>query len=297
MEPDLAALLPSWQLALGAEHKSPRTISSYADGVRAFLRWAEAAGFAPELTAPNVQAFIVGLLNNGAQSATARARHIALRLYADWLVAEGELAANPLTALKLPKLDSKIVDALTDEQLRALVRACAGKAFVDRRDEAAVRLMAEAGLRASEVIGLTLSDVEAHRGIVTVRRGKGGKGRLASFGPQTAAALDRYTRARRSHRLAESTPAFWLGGGGQGFSYHGLALALKRRATSAGINGFHLHQLRHTMATRWKAAGGSDDGLMAQAGWSSREMIDRYAGAAAAHRSAAEARRLNLGDV
>ncbi|MDT5257757.1 MAG: hypothetical protein QOD10_2837 [Mycobacterium sp.] len=55
--------------------------------------------------------------------------------------------------------------------------------------------------------------------------------------------------------------------------------------------------LRHTFATRWKRAARSDDGLMAIAGWSSRAMIDRYAGAAAAERAAEEAKRLGLGDL
>ena len=55
--------------------------------------------------------------------------------------------------------------------------------------------------------------------------------------------------------------------------------------------------LRHTAAHRWLAAGGTEGGLMAVAGWSSREMLDRYARATAAERAAAEARNLNLGDV
>jgi integrase/recombinase XerD len=89
----------------------------------------------------------------------------------------------------------------------------------------------------------------------------------------------------------------WLGAHSNGFAYFGLNDTLKDRAREAGIEGFHLHLLRHTFATRWKAARGSDDGLMAVAGWSNRSMIDRYAGAAAADRAAAEARTLNLGDL
>ena len=156
--------------------------------------------------------------------------------------------------------------------------------------------MAETGARASEVVGLQTADVDLERGLVTIRRGKGGKGRVVPIGPQTGVAIDRYLRARRAHRLAE-TAALWLGGGGKTFGYHALDDALKARAGLAGIEGFHCHLLRHTFATRWKAARGSDDGLMAVAGWSSRTMIDRYAGAAAAQRAADEARDLGLGDL
>jgi site-specific recombinase XerD len=294
--PDLAALLPSWQLSLRAERKSPATIASYTEGVRGFLRWCADSGTAPELTKVNVQGFTAALLENGAQAATARARHMALRRFAAWLDDEGELDGNPLLNLKPPKLDTKVTEALTDDELKRLLAACKGKELIDRRDEAIVRLMAETGLRAGEVLAIDVADVDLGRGVATVRRGKGGKGRVVPFGAQTAAALDRYMRARRTHRLA-STPPLWLGGGGQQFRYHGLNVALKRRAEAAGITGFHLHLMRHTAATRWLRAGGTEAGLMAVAGWSKRDMIDRYTGASAAERAAVEARGLNLGDL
>jgi integrase len=156
--------------------------------------------------------------------------------------------------------------------------------------------MAETGARAGEILNMLPSDIDLQRGLATVRRGKGGKGRIVPFGPQTAAALDRYIRARRTHRFAETGP-LWLGGGGQQFGYHGLNMALKRRARMAGIEKFHLHLLRSTAATRWLRAGGSETGLMAVAGWSSRTMVDRYTGASASERAAAEARGLNLGEL
>lgn len=294
--PDLEGLLPSWQLALKAERKSPGTIRTYSDGITKFLRWCADNGHPAELSRTTVQAFLADLLDDGAEGNTARSRDLALKRYAAWLVDEGELNANPLTGLKPPKADSKVVSALTDDQLKRLIKACQGKSLQDRRDEAIVRLMAETGMRAGELLALQMSDVNVHDGLVTVTRGKGGKGRVAPFGSQTAQAIDRYMRTRRSHRLAD-TGALWVGGGGKSFGYHGLNAALKARAKAAGIEGFHLHLMRHTAATRWLRAGGSEGGLMAVAGWSTRTMVDRYTGASAAERAAVEARGLNLGDL
>ena len=112
-----------------------------------------------------------------------------------------------------------------------------------------------------------------------------------------ARSIDRYLRMRRSHRLAH-TEALWLGGGGQQFRYHGLDVAMKRRAEMAGIKNFHCHLLRNTAATRWLAAGGSrerSDGRrrMVAAG----TMLDRYTKASASDRAATEARRLDLGNL
>ena len=292
----LAELLPSWQLALQTERKSPGTIKSYTEGVTFFLRWCEATGTPPQLERSALQAFVAHLLENGAEPTTARARQLGVRRFARWLVDEGELESDPLIGVKQPKLDKKVVHALTDDELRRLIRACQGKSLKDRRDEALIRLMAETGVRAGEVIGMQLSDIDLQRGLATVRRGKEGKGRIAPFSPQTATAIDRYVRMRRTHRLAETGP-LWVGGGGKTFSYAGLNRTLKERAQAAGIEPFYPHLLRHTAATRWLRAGGSEQGLMAVAGWSTRTMLDRYTGASASERAATEARGLNLGDL
>ncbi|OCB20871.1 hypothetical protein A5674_04175 [Mycobacterium malmoense] len=224
-----------------------------------------------------------------------RARQLGVRRFSAWCEEEGEIDRDPLLGLKAPKLDTKITPCLTDDQVRALVKACAGKEFRDRRDEAIVRLMVETGMRAGEVLALTVDDIDLVRGQVRVIRGKGGKGRTAPFGSTTARVLDRYIRARRGHRLAD-TPTLWLGDRGKNFAYHGLRCSLQDRAERAGIAGFHLHLLRHTAASRWLAAGGSEGGLMAIAGWQTRDMIDRYTRSTAAERAAAEARNLNLGE-
>ena len=295
--PDLPGLLNSWEIILLAENKSPTTITSYLRGVRLYLEWIEQNGHPMELTRAQVQLYSAELVAAGKEANTVRLRQAALRQFGRWLVNEGELPDDPLLGLKPPKIPIKLVHGLSDEQLRALLKACKGPSFKDKRDEALVRLMFETGMRASETVALTVADIEPLKdGMVAIRRGKGMKGRVAPFGPQTAAVLDRYLRARRSHKLA-STPALWLGAGGKSFAYFGLNDTLRDRAKRAGIEGFHLHLLRHTAATRWLRAGGSEGGLMSIAGWSTRDMIDRYTGASAAERAAAEARNLGLGEL
>ena len=294
--PDLAALLPSWELHLRAERKTPPTVKTYGDGVRRFLAFCAADNRPAVLDRPTATAFVVALLDDGAEPATARSRQLALRRFSSWLTEEGELDTDPLLGLKPPKLDVKVVQPLTDDQLRALIKSCAGPTMRDRRDEALVRLMLETGLRAGEVVSLTLPDLDLPAGTVLVRRGKGGRGRVVPIGPQATRALDRYVRIRRTHRLADSD-ALWVGDRGKGFRYDGLHAALTARAAAAGIQGFHPHLLRHTAAHRWLAAGGSEGGLMAVAGWTRPDMLLRYTRAMASERAATEARSLHLGDL
>lgn len=295
-DPDLAALLPSWELALRAERKSAQTVDSYGDGVRQYLAWCARADRPADLSRGTVSGFIAYLLDTGRSPATAKARQLAVRRFSAWLTDEGEQDADPLVGIKAPKLDTRVVEPLTDDQLRALLKACVGPDMRDRRDEAIVRLMAETGARAGEVAALALTDVDLTAGVAVVRRGKGGKGRVVPFGPQTARAIDRYIRTRRTHRLA-GTPALWLGDRGKPFNYDGLHKSLRYRAGIADIPGFHPHLLRHTAAHRWLAAGGSEGGLMAVAGWTRPDMLLRYTAAQASSRAADEARTLNLGEL
>jgi integrase/recombinase XerD len=293
----LAEMLPSWQVALHAANKSRNTISQYSDGVRTFLRWCETTGTTPELTKPVVGAFIADLLDGGAADATARARYRALRRFSAWLTHEGELDADQLIGMSPPQVNVKVVSPMTEAELRDLIKVCQGKTFADRRDEAIVRLMAETGMRAGECAALTLDDIDVVRGRAIIRKPKNRQDRSVPFGPQTAACVDRYLRARRTHKRA-AAPTLWLGGHDRaGFGYTSLRRALAQRAARAGIDGFHPHLLRHTYATRWLQSGGSEGGLMQVAGWKQRQMLDRYVAATAAERAADEAKRLRLGDL
>jgi len=293
---DLGSLRESWELHLRAERKSPKTLKGYRTGVEQFLTWAQENGVEPRLDRKTVAAFMAHLLDNGAEPSTAATRHLALRRFSAWLLDEGEIDVDELISSKAPKIDTKITPSLTEDQLTALVKACQGNALRDRRDEAMIRLMIETGMRAGEVTGLRTDDLDLPRGLAMVRKTKTGKGRIVPFGPQTARAIDRYLRTRRQHELAD-TKTLWLGDQGKKFGYYGLYRALNRRAEMAGIQDFHPHVLRHTAAARWLAAGGSEGGLMAVAGWTQRSMIDRYTAHTASSRAAEEARNLNLGDL
>jgi integrase/recombinase XerD len=294
--PDLPSLLESWEISLRAVRKSPETIRSYIGAVKRFLAWCEEEERQPALERRTVQTFIAGRLELGREAGTVRTELRGLRLFSAWLVEEDELDRDDLLTLKSAKVDEKVVDRLTEDDCRRLIEVCAGKTFRDRRDEAIVRLLIESPCRSGDIVGMMKSDVDLPHGVVTIRRGKGGKGRIIAFGPQTARALDRYLRMRRSHTLAD-TPNMWLGDRGRTFAYGGLAATLKWRAKLAGIEGFYPHLTRHTAAQRWLAAGGSEGGLMAIAGWSSRQMLDRYTRSTAADRAVTEARKLHLGEL
>lgn len=251
-----------------------------------------------EIDRQQFREFVASLKASGAKPATVSARHLAVRRFSAWLTSEKEQGADPLAGLGAPQVDAPVVDPLTDDELRAMIKACKGPDLRDKRDEALLRLMFTTGIRAGEAVALKLGNVDLRSNprTVTIERGKGGKNRIVPVTIEAAAAIDRYIRARKAHRLA-GDPALWLGDRGKRFSYDALHKTLGMRAQMAGIAGFHPHRLRHTAADRWLAKGGSELGLMAVAGWSKPDMIIRYTRRRADVRAIEEAQGLNLGDL
>jgi site-specific recombinase XerD len=293
-------LLPDWELAMVAENKSPHTIKVYVGSVRHYLTWTDAHGHAP-MELGTLNQWVAGALAVGRSGSTAAARLTAMRRITAWLIATGRLTDDPFRGAKYPKVHTRLVKPLTDEELSALLRTCEvdDDALPDvqlwhRRDEAIIRVMLETAIRKGEVMALELGDIDLDDGLVTIRHGKGGKSRNVPIGPYATRALRAYLRHRTDHPLA-TTPQLWVGTRGRPMGYEGLRNTLRRRAQRAGIEGFHPHRLRHTAAHRWLAKGGSEVGLMAVAGWSRTDMLIRYTRAHASERAAEEARRLNLG--
>ena len=102
-------------------------------------------------------------------------------------------------------------------------------------------------MRSGEVVALETGDLDLTNGLVTVRLGEGGKGRVVPIGPAATLALTRYLSLRRRHPFVESAN-FWLGDQGKRFGYDGLGRSLRRRARIA------------------------ESGLMAIAGWTRTDM-------------------------
>jgi integrase/recombinase XerD len=288
----LDALLASWVIALKAERKRPATLRAYEAGVRLFLRFLAEEGLAPELTKANVIAFLASMSEQ--EPATASNRLAAIKRFAAWLAAEEGFDAAAVASVRPPRQDQKAVAGLSDDERHRLLKACEGSDLRDKRDKAMVLMFAETGMRASELLGLTVGDVDLSTETAHIVRGKGGKGRHVKFSASCAAVLDRYLRARRAAGHPAGSGPLWFSREGT-LTYSGLVYTLGLRAQIAGVKKFHVHRLRHSMAVRWLGKGGSETGLMAQAGWTSRTMIDRYVKASSEALAASEFDRLNLG--
>jgi integrase len=198
-----------------------------------------------------------------------------------------------MARMRPPRVPEEPVPVLGDEAVRALLRACEGRLFIDRLDAALIRLLLDSGARQSEVADLTVEAVDLRDRTATVL-GKDRRPRTITFGARTAQALDRYLRERRLHRDAER-PELWLGHRGPVRS-DGIADILERRCTVAGLPRIGAHAFRHLFAHSMLSAGMQETDLMRLAGWRSRQMVARYAASSGTDRAIAAYRRIAPSD-
>jgi site-specific recombinase XerD len=298
----------SFARALRAEGCSPRTLDTYGEALALFTGFWAARGAVPqpaEVERRHVEEF-VAYVHETRKASTAHNRYRSLKRFFNWLVDEDEIPQSPMERMRPPKLDDDPVPMLSRDELTAVLKACAGRAFDDRRDLALVRFLIDAGARRSEVASMSLehTDLDQHGAVVLA---KGGNLRPVFFGNKTARDLDRYLRMRALHAQADVkafclgqehgllTP-LWLGQRGP-LTADGLYHAVARRFMQAGVRAKSaMHVFRHTFAGEWRLRGGSEEGLMAAAGWQSHAMLLRYGKAAAQKRAQMEHSHLSLGD-
>ncbi|WP_247674723.1 tyrosine-type recombinase/integrase [Micromonospora sp. C51] len=243
----------------------------------------------------HVEEFQAWMLQTRSAS-TALNKHKALQQFFKWLTLdEEEIDQSPMLRVRQPKTPVRLIPIMRDEDTKKLLDNCKGKDFVQVRDEAIIRMLANTGARLSEVANLQLSDIDLSLDTVHYH-GKGAKDRRVRLGPKTARAISRYLRARSSHR-AVGLPDLWIAvRGARPLAANGIKLMLKRRGQRAGVKGVHAHRWRHTYAHEWKLAGGDTGDLMLLLGWTSDDMPRHYGASAAAERAQHVQARMGIGE-
>lgn len=302
--------------SLARRGRSKDTLAIYRQSYESFWRWAEAESLPASPSAVTRQhvnrwtdaQLAAPLMRNGrpvydtdpetgeevprlVQPNTVRIRWQNLRPFFTWWAKEMD-EPNPFAEADTPRLEENPVPVIPLDDIRAILRACDGRDFTERRDTAIVRFLLDTGARVGELLSMSVDSWDRRQDVVTLT-GKTGV-RVVPVSPSTGEALARYKRMRDQHPAAKSQ-AFWLGKRGA-LGESSVAQILNKRADQAGVPHIHPHMFRHTWAHELKAAGAAEGDLMALGGWSTSAMVHRYGKSVAVARAHEAARRVSLGD-
>jgi len=236
---------------------APLTLESYAHDLqdfREFLRQQDRESW-EEATMEDFQNYLSSLQSRGL-SARSRARRLsALRQFFRFLQREERLPANPVELLDSPRLPLKLPKVLSEREVEALLDAVDASTPHGRRDAALLEVLYATGLRVSELVGLTLKQVDLRRGVIRPL-GKGHKERLVPMVPQAVEKLKVYLNEGRPQLLKGKDSRFvFVNQRGGPLTRQGFWKILQRYARLAGLGRLSPHTLRHSFATHLLARG------------------------------------------
>jgi integrase/recombinase XerD len=236
--------------------RAPATLAAYRRDLADFLRWTQRRELALlDVTEPDLVAYLGDGAAGPASPATRKRRAVAVRSLYRFLVADGVLAVDPASAVEVPAVPTGLPKALTEEEVGRLLDAVVGTDVAAVRDRAILEVLYGSGLRISEVVGLSLGDVDLAERMLRVL-GKGSKERNVPIGRMAKDALLAWLdpEVRGSLRPVRATrddlDALFVNLRGRRLTRQGVWGIVRRYGTVAGLDGrLTPHVLRHSCAT------------------------------------------------
>ncbi|HWR38064.1 MAG TPA: site-specific tyrosine recombinase XerD [Patescibacteria group bacterium] len=228
------------------------TLESYGRDLRQFRHFlaAQKSQFTQNSGRDAILSYLTHLKNQGKSASTLARNLAALKSFCHFLLRERYLERNPATNLESPKLDKRLPKVLSPEEVNALLLRPHPQNPAGLRDKTMLELLYATGLRVSELVNLTLSDVQPSIGYVKCY-GKGSKERIVPLGSIALTCVEAYLSRGRPKLLKKTqTTALFLNAAGRGMTRQGFWQIIKKYAAEAGINkNITPHTLRHSFAT------------------------------------------------
>ncbi len=242
---------------LGERGLTAGTVRGYVDCVRPFVA-GRARGDTVDLagvTAADVTGFVLATCP-GRAVGSAKLIVTALRSLLGWLHLSGAVPVS--LAAAVPSVAgwrlSGLPKGLEPGQLRRLLGACDRRTPTGRRDYAIMLLLSRLGLRAGEVAGLGLDDIDWRRGEFAIL-GKGNRAERLPLPAEAGAAIAAYLRRGRPDTAQGRSVFVRVHAPHRALTTGGVTMVVFDAAQRAGLGKMHAHRLRHTAATAMLRAG------------------------------------------
>ena len=229
---------------------SKNTLFAYRSDISKYARWLQNQGINITKAGPqNILAYLASTENKSTRT-VARNLSSLRRLY-EYLSKEDKVKQNPIKNVEAPRLGRSLPKSLTENEVESLLDAPNTNQPLGLRDNTMLEIIYGTGLRVSELITLTLHQINLRQGVVRVM-GKGNKERLVPLGEISTEWLEKYLAHGRNEILGEnnSTDTLFPSRRGKSMTRQTFWHIVKRHAIVAGIKkNISPHMLRHAFAT------------------------------------------------
>jgi len=207
-----------------------------------------------------IREYMASLYDQKRKKSSIHRKVASLRSFFRFLCREGILEANPASLVSSPRVDRKLPNPLTIEQMVRFIETPETETVLGRRDRAILELLYASGLRVSELVGLNLMDIDFENQTLRVK-GKGRKVRIVPFGVHARKALQ-VNLGVRGELLCEADLAK-IDPQAVFFNYQGTRITTRSVGRMidtyvrqcADLHHISPHSLRHSFATHLLDAG------------------------------------------
>jgi integrase/recombinase XerD len=245
-----------WLSWLAAEKgRAATTLAAYRRDLEAYVRW---LGGTPlgDVEPGTIETYVGHLRGEGRAPSTVARMLVAVRSLHRFLTDEGDADVDPGRAVDAPRVPRGLPKALSEDEVTTLLDAVVGDDPIARRDRAVLEVLYGTGMRISELVGLSLRDVDVDAGFARVL-GKGSKERIVPLIGMAAAALSAWLapsgrgalEPERWARRGDAEAVFLNARGGR-LSRQGAWLVVRKHGDRVRLGDrLSPHVLRHSCAT------------------------------------------------
>jgi len=257
---------------------SQRTIDFYTQILKKFLSFIESnyPGISLERIDHNIlREYILSLKEKHSPSGINH--HIkVLKILFKFMVEEGVIAENPSKKISKLKIEQNVIPAFTNDQIRAMLEVTKNQMdFPGLRNYTMITLLYDTGCRISELLNLTVKDIQLEEKVLTVK-GKGRRERIVPFGDHSLLTLVKYLNKR--NKLFGNDGLLFLTKAGKPLTPRMANKIIERIGKKARVENVRLsaHTFRHTFAKNWLMNGGDIFSLQKILGHRTLDMVRNY---------------------
>jgi integrase/recombinase XerD len=283
----LSVVVESFLLNLEVRHFSTATVKTRKRDLGYFLAWCaeRSLGKASEITCPILQSYQQALFHHRKANgeplvfSCQRSRLTSVRMMFQWLAKQKLIPFNPAAELELPRVEKRLPKhVLTANEADLVIAQPDVNTALGIRDRAILETLYSTGMRRMELVGLHIFDLDAERGVLVVRQGKGRKDRVVPLGERAARWIAKYLADVRPHLVRRSDQfVVFLNLDGEAIAPNFLSQLVGRyiEAANIGKRG-SCHLFRHAMATLMLENGADIRYIQQMLGHASLETTEIY---------------------